>query len=115
MSERRRWPFILASVPLWPIIWIFVFASVARLRLGFWPSSTHPDPKDLFGFLGYFPATGNLLLVAPVGLVISLIVAFLSWYTGRRDWGCLLTPVSFLVLVLWIYWDPGGLFVWWTD
>ena len=114
MSERRRWSIILASAPLWPIIYIFVLASVARLRLGFWPYWVHPDPKELFWpILGYGAIW--VLVLAPIGLVISLIVAFVSWYDGRRDWRFLVTPVSFLLLLLWMRFDPGGLFLWWMD
>ena len=102
-------------MPLWPIIWIVVLASVARLKLGFWPSYDHPDPKDL-----HWPVLGNgeavwLFLLALIGLVISLVATLYSWYTGRRDWRFFPTFVSFLVLVLWIYADPGGLFSWWAD
>ena len=44
-----------------------------------------PDPKDLL-----WPILGNgeavlVFLLAPIGFVISLIVAFHPWYSGRRD------------------------------
>jgi len=115
VSERRRWPIILASAPLWPIIGIFVLASVARLKLGYWPSNSHPDPKDLFWPVLVAVPAYLVFLLAPIGLVISLIIAFISWYDGRGDWRFLVTPVSFLLLLLWMYFDPGGLFLWWMD
>jgi hypothetical protein len=57
-----------------------------------------------------------LLLVAPVASLVALILAFRWRFAGRRDWSIfLLTMGSFVILLLWLGFDPGGLFEWWMD
>jgi hypothetical protein len=92
-----------------------VFAALARLKLGFWPSYGQPDPKDLdWSFLDV-PALFWFLL-APVAVLVSVGLAFRRWFTGRPNWGTpLWTLGSFSVLVLWLWFDPGGFVVWWLD
>lgn len=112
---RQRWPLLLATVPLWPIVWLMVFASSARVKLGFWPGYDHPDPSDLHWAFLDIPVL-PLLLFAPVALLVSLILACRKWFVGRRDWSIfLLTVGSFVVLLLWLKIDPAGLFEWWMD
>jgi hypothetical protein len=103
---------VLATVPLWPVVWLVVLASLARLRLGFWPSYAHPDPKDL-----HWPVLDvRLLLLAPAPVLIAVGVALRRRVSGRADWRLLRWAVgSFLILVLWLVLDPGGFVEWWLD
>ena len=115
VSERARSTWLLASVPVWPIVWLLLFASAARLKLGYWPSYDQPDASTLH----WFPvdmAVLPLLLLAPVAAFGSVILAVFRWCKGRSDWYvCLTTLASFDVLILWLGFDPGGFFNWWAD
>jgi hypothetical protein len=115
MGERSRWALSLATVPLWPIVWLLMFASAARVKLGYWPSYDQPDPSTLHWFpadLAVLP----LLLLAPIAAFTSVIVALFRWTAGRPAWSvCLMTLASFGVLLLWLAFDPGGFFNWWAD
>ena len=114
MTGRPRWPIILASVPLWPILWLLVFASLARVKLGYWPAYDQPDPKTLHWQLLDVPIF-PLIFLAPAALLTSLVFALYGWYAGRRDWRFLLTVITFLILIVWLRLDPGGFFEWWID
>jgi hypothetical protein len=85
------------------------------MKLGFWPRYSHPDPTDL-----HWPILDNtllpLFLLAPVVLLVSLILAFRRRFAGRQDWRIfLLTFVSFVILISWLKFDPGGFVEWWLD
>jgi hypothetical protein len=47
MRDRLRWPLLIASLPLWPILSLVAFGALARVKLGFWPAYDHPDPSTL--------------------------------------------------------------------
>jgi len=113
---RNRWPLVLASVPLWPIIWLVAFASLARVKLGYWPSYDHPDPDSLKGpWIILAVAELPLLLCAPLSLFVCVAGGIHAWYRRQWDWRLLLTLVTFAVFVAWLRFDPGGLFEWWID
>jgi hypothetical protein len=114
MNSRKSWLLVLASAPVWPILWLLVFASLARVKLGFWPSYNNPDPKNLNWPIWDVPVF-PLLLFAPLVLIGSLILAIYRWYTGRRDRHFLLTLMCFLALIAWLRFDPGGFVEWWAD
>jgi hypothetical protein len=114
-SSRPRWELALASAPLWPIGWLILFASAARVKLGYWPSDAHPDPTTLHWFPADFMVL-PLLLFSPIAVFASVIVAIFQMADGRSGWSvCLKTMASFGVLFLWLRFDPGGFFVWWAD
>jgi hypothetical protein len=113
VKVKERWPLVLATVPLWPIVWLILLASLARLKLGYWPSYGHPDPKDLNWPIP--DMTGPLLLLAPIAAGVALAAGIRAWYVRRWNWRFLLTVCSFAVFVLWFLFDPGGLFEWWAD
>jgi hypothetical protein len=113
---RKTWPFMLASVPLWPILWLLAFAGLARVELGYWPSYDHPDPSSLkwpwsILDIGVLP----LLVLAPLAVLGSLAASVHAWYVSRWDWRLLLTAACFVVLLAWLQFDPGGFFAWWLD
>jgi hypothetical protein len=114
--KRRRWPLLVATLPLWPIAWLLLSASAARLTLGYWPSYNRPDPKDVSPLILDVPVL-PLLLLSPLAVVTSVIIAFRDWYCGRTAWsGVAFAAVgSFLVLVVWLRLDRGGFFEWWFD
>ena len=116
VNKRRRWPLILATVPLWPIVWLLVAATVARLKLGYWPSYNRPDASNILPVILDLPLL-LLLLVSPLTVMLSLGLALRSWYVGRSDWKRLplVTLTSFLILMAWIWFDPGRFFTWWSD
>jgi hypothetical protein len=101
---------------LWPIAWLVLAASAARLTLGYWPSYNRPDPKDVSALILDFPVW-PLLLLSPLAVATSLIIAFRDWYCGRTAWSRVAFAAvgSFLVLVVWLRLDPGGFFEWWID
>lgn len=111
MTTARRWPIVLATVPLWPIGWVALLASVARLLLGHWPSYGHPDPKDVFGPI---PILG-LIVLTPLPLIDVFGAGLHARGTRRCDWRILLTVCSFAVFVLWFVFDPWGLGDWMAD
>ncbi len=116
MNARTKWPLVLASVPLWPIVWLFAFWALARLKLGYWPVYGHPDPADLpWPLLGLDFAVLPLLLLAPVAVLAFIAACIHAWYRRRWDWRLVLTPAAFLLFVAWLRFDPGGLFEWWID
>ena len=115
MNNRKRWPLVLATVPMWGIAWILISAAVARVQLGFWPRYGHPDPKELRGSL-FFEVVGlALYLLAPVAVLMSLAALFRSWYRGQPDWRHLLTACFFGLLIAWVHFDPGGFVDWFFD
>ena len=116
MNKRRRWPVVLATVPLWPIVWLLIAATVARLRLGYWPSYNRPDPSEISLLILDVPVF-PLLLASPLAVLLSLVLALRWWYVGRSDWKPtgLVAVASFLILVAWLWLDPGGFFEWWAD
>jgi hypothetical protein len=65
VRERSRWALALATVPLWPIVWLLIFASAARVKLGHWPSYGQPDPKTLHWFPADLAVLPLLLLAPP--------------------------------------------------
>jgi hypothetical protein len=97
----KQWPWVLATVPLWPIVWLILIATIADFKLGYWPRYDHPDPKDLNWPIPDM-VVGPMLFLAPVALVIALAAGIRGWYTRRWDWHLLLTVCSFAVLVLWL-------------
>ena len=105
---------MLASVPLWPIVWLLVFASLERMKLGFWPAYDQPDPSTLHWQLLDVPIF-PLIFLAPVALLTSLFFALYGWYVGRRDWRFLLTAISYLIFTAWLSLDPGGFVECWFD
>ena len=115
LRARSRWALALATVPLWPVVWLLIFASAARVKLGYWPSYNQPDPTTLHWFpadLAVLP----LLLLAPIAAFTSVIVGLFRWQAGRPAWSdCLMTLASFVALFLWLSFDPGGFFIWWAD
>jgi len=119
MSIRKTWPFLLANVPMWPILWLLVFASLARVKLGYWPSYDHPDPGSLaFPWSILDAAALPLFICAPFAVLVSVAAAVHAWH--RRRWEgrlllLLLTPATFVLFVAWLRFDPGGLFEWWID
>jgi hypothetical protein len=104
----------MATIPVWPILWLLAFATAARIKLGVWPSPGQPDPKIL-----EWPLLRGLLLPLLLYAILALLASLVLWLpaglTGRRDSRFLLTVVSFAALVAWLGFDPGGLFEWWTD
>jgi hypothetical protein len=115
MRDRLRWPLLIASLPLWPILSLVAFGALARVKLGFWPAYDHPDPSTLHWPFFEVPMIPLLLLaaIAPFGAVM---LAFRRWWVGHRDWWqFLLTVASFGILLLWVRFDPTGLFGWWAD
>jgi hypothetical protein len=111
MTTASRWPLVLATLPLWPIGWVVLFASVSRLVLGYWPSYGHPDPKDLFGPIPFL----GLILLTPLPLIAVFGAGVHARDAGRWDWRLLVTLCSFAVFVLWFVVDPGGLGEWVAD
>lgn len=116
MTRRRRWPFVVATIPLWPIAALLLSATYAGLTLGRWPTYNQPDPSDVSPLIldvAVFP----LLLLAPVACIAALILAVRDWSVGRSDWlRIALTALgSLLVLAGWMWGDPGGFFEWWID
>jgi hypothetical protein len=115
VGKQERWTWLFVSVPMWPIVWLLLFAAAARVKLGYWPSYNQPDPSDLH-WLPVDVAVLPLLLLAPITAFVSVIMAIFRWRRGRADWYvCLAALVSFGVLLLWLAYDPGGFFSWWAD
>ena len=112
----RRWPLALATFPIWPILWLLLAATAARLRLGCWPSYDRPDPKSISPLILDVPVW-PLLVTSPVAVVASLLLTMRRWYVGRSDWKLtgLVAIASFAILIAWLRIDPGGLFEWWID
>jgi hypothetical protein len=69
--SRPRWELALASAPLWPIGWLIVFASAARVKLGYWPSYAHPDPTTLHWLPADIMVLPLLLLAPLAGVRVS--------------------------------------------
>jgi hypothetical protein len=86
VTRRAKGPVLLATFSLWPLAWLLVFVVCARIRLGFWPRYSRPDPADLhWPFLDMPPML--LMLVVPFALLASLFGTFRRWEkTGRVDW-----------------------------
>jgi hypothetical protein len=116
VHEQRRWPLSLATFPVWPIIWLLLAATAARLRLGYWPSYNRPDPQSISPLILDVPVW-PLLLFSPVAVVTSLLLTLRWWYVGRSDWKLhgLVTIDSFAIRIVWLWVDPAGLFEWWID
>jgi hypothetical protein len=111
VKATNRWSLLLAIVAISPICWVVLFATAARVKLGYWPTYGHPDPKDL---LGPIPFLG-LILLAPLPLAAAVFAGADAWSARRFDWGGLVTAYSFAVFVLWFVLDPGGLGEWVAD
>ena len=111
---RRYWTLLLVSAPLWPFVWLMAFASLARFRRGYWPSYDQPDPKDLdWTFL---EPPFSIFLLGPPAVLLSAGFALGHWFKGRSEWWIpLWTSGSFLLSVLWFWFDPGGFIEWWFD
>jgi len=116
MTRTSKWPIILATLPLWGIFWLLSAVVVARARLGTWPIYNQPDPSNVLPILIDVPVL-PLILLAPFACLASLMVGFHGWYVGRDGWKnvVLVAVGSFLVLVGWLWVDPGGFFNWWSD
>ena len=112
----RRWPIALATFPLWPILWLVLAATAARLRLGYWPSYNRPDPQSISPLILDVPVW-PLLLGSPLAVVASLLLTLRWWYVGRGDWKLngIIAIASFAILIAWLWLDPGGFFEWWID
>ena len=116
MTARKNWPVVLASIPLWPIVWMLIFATLVRVKLGHWPTYGNPDTGTWTWPWQVLDITVLVLLIcAPVAVLASLAAAMHWWYARRWDWSVLLTAPSFAVFIAWIRFDPGGLFEWWID
>ena len=97
-------------------MWLVVFATLARVKLGYWPSYGHPDPGSLtFPWTVLDIAVVPLLICAPIAILVSAAAAIHAWYRRRWDWRLLLTVATFVAFVAWMRFDPGGLFEWWAD
>ena len=55
------------------------------------------------------------MLFATVVLIACLVFAIFSWSRHRRDWIFLVAVGSYLILIAWLRFDPGGFFEWWID
>jgi hypothetical protein len=117
MTLRTRWSLALASVPLWPIGWLLLLACIVRATLGFWPTASHPDPRDVPWplFLPLDAVLIPLLVSAPLAVLASTAFTVRAWYERRWDWCLPLTICCFVVFVAWFRLDPGGLLDWWAD
>jgi hypothetical protein len=56
-----------------------------------------------------------LQLLAVFAPIVALVVAIRSWYVGRWDRRWMLTACTFVLFVIWLQLDPGGLINWWAD
>jgi hypothetical protein len=98
------------------MVWLFVFATLVRLRVGHWPGYGNPDtgtwswPWQVLDF-----TVLALLFAAPVAVLVAFAAGIHSWYTRRWDWRLLLVAASFALFVAWIRIDPGGMLEWWID
>lgn len=115
MKNAKKWPLVLATVPLWPMPALLTFATLVRLQLGFWPHNGGPDPANFRWLWLLDVAVGILFLLAPAALLVATAAAIHAWYAARWDWRLLLTVVSFAALALWIHFDPGEFLAWWMD
>ena len=112
--KLRPHDWVLISAPIWPIVWLVVFAGLARLTLGYWPRYNQPDPKDLHW--PFLIPPFSLLLIAVVAVLALFGVALGRWFVGRPGWQALLWSIgSFAVLVCWLMLDPAGFVGWWLD
>ena len=96
----------IACAPIWPIVWLLGFATTGRLKLGFWPSYSHPDPSHLHLLpldVAILPLCLVAIIAPPVALGLALVAD--AYYDG---------PL-FVGFVLWMAFDPGGFFEWWLD
>jgi hypothetical protein len=116
MTTTRMWPLSVATLPLWAILWLLLAASVARAKLGHWRIYNQPDPYNILPVLVDFPVW-PFILAAPLALLTSLVIAFHGRYVGRGGWRnvVVVAVVSFLLLLCWLWFDPGGFFEWWID
>ena len=112
----RRWKLVLASAPLWPIAWLLVLVALVRMKYGFWPSYSHPDPDILSSPLVVLDVLLlPFLLAAPAAILGSVAVTIHAFYKRRWDWCLPLTVCCFVLFVSWLWFDPGGFLSWWAD
>jgi hypothetical protein len=85
-------------------------------ELKYWPSYNRPDPADISPLIFDVPVF-PLLLASPLAVLLSLVLALRWWYVGRSDWKrtAIVAVASFLMLMAWLWFDPGGFFDWWAD
>ena len=107
------------TLPLTLWFYLWTFALRARLYLGYWPSYSQPDPKDLP--LHFHPPTELLHHIIPLGLSIGIILALTSLLRKQSDLKIRMMTASILALTGWIvafgliFIDPCGFMEWWAD
>lgn len=91
----------------------------ARMFLGYWPSSGHPDPDSLIGDFG--PVHRWVELAVPLFVLTVLVGASLAVMTKRVPKRWWLWTAAILWFLAWgcscglFYGDPGGSVMWALD
>lgn len=103
-----------------PAVWLLIFVAFcvfARLKLGYWPTPDHPDPKTL-GVLWL----RNGLLFGLFAVGVSLVVGVLAHVvnaakvrTASSMRKCCLSILAAIVFVVMIRFDPFLIVSWFVD
>ena len=108
---------VLAAVPL---AWLFVaylFVLRARLRLGYWPRPSHPDPGDLGFTLHGAVVWLGMFLFPVVGLAVTGFAIYRQRVDADFPFRSVLSVLglSLLVFFLVVFTDPGSFLTWFLD
>lgn len=113
LLSRALWA--LASLPLVSLLLLFSMAVRVRLADGAWPTRNQPDPKDL----GIHNTITVLAVVASFAVVLIVPLAALAARLLGHERSPVKAPVlavaGFVVMLLFIRVDIGGLGSWLAD
>lgn len=112
---------VLATLPLFWLSSVYLYAIKARFVLRYWPYPYNPDPKtkvlqDAIG--GYYAATwyiGEATLIAAV--LVMILIPILKFLRPQMK---LLPRVIYFIAIwlftfFWIRFDPGKFIEWYFD
>ena len=118
-SRMKRLVAILAGLPLYALLALYLYVIGWRAHLGYWPRYGRPDAGALHGLV-LVPdvAVGILLATGVLSCLIFLPAALALLSSGRFVW--LREPVLFWALawtafLLLLYFDPGSFLDWYLD
>lgn len=112
-SDRSLFWYVLLAIPLLTIVAIYGLMVMSRLKYGYWPEPSNPDPKDVSSRLQGLAIMGMLLSLASTPTLLFGLPVVRKPLLDRRDTVIMLVGAAGLACLVVVI--SGDLGTWLLD